>query len=149
MLRIAIVAGLLALAACGQQQAPIPSADNDTAEAPKAAAEAVPDLTGNWRVTKLDGRDISGQGLTANFAAGQTVMASGCLRRAWSYSQERNIVRFKSNPGGSSNCGGSTPGADAETAYAALERANIAIFAKKGQEATLSGTGGNLTLERS
>ena len=35
-----------------------------------------------------------------------------------------------------------------ETAFAALEDVNIAIFSRKGKRADLSGTGGTLTLER-
>ena len=121
---------------------------NDTAvEAAKPTAD-VPELAGEWRVTKIEGGDAAGLGMTASFTGGQASLTTGCIRRAWTYTQNRNIVSFKSNPAGSANCGGGTPSGDAETAYAALERANIAIFAKQGKEASLSGTGGNLTLER-
>lgn len=137
----------LLLAACNGETGVEPPANNVVAEEAKPATE-VPELAGEWRVTKIEGSDATGLGMTASFAGGQASLATGCIRRAWTYSQDRNIVSFKSNPAGSSNCGGGTPSGDAETAYAAIERANIAIFAKQGKEASLSGTGGNLTLER-
>ena len=137
----------LLLAACNSETAVEPPANNVVAEEAKPAAE-VPQLAGEWRVTKVEGGDAGGLRMTASFVGGQASLATGCIRRAWTYTQNRNIVSFKSNPAGSSNCGGGTPGAEAETAYAALEGANIAIFAKQGKEASLSGSGGNLTLER-
>lgn len=146
MIRSLALAASLTLAACQQQEAPPPS--NEATVQPPAEKAEVPSLAGDWSVTKLDGKDVAGLGMSASFRSGQASLATGCIRRAWTYTQDRNIVSFTTNPGGSSNCGGSTPGADAETAYAALERANIAIFAREGKEASLSGTGGNLTLER-
>ena len=147
MLRTASFASFLLLSACGGETRTERPAGNAAAEEAKPAAE-VPSLAGGWIVTKLEGRDASGMGMMAQFDAGEATLSNGCIRRAWTYTQDRNIVSFKANPAGSSNCGGSTPGAGAETAYAALERANIAIFAREGKEVSLSGTGGNLTLER-
>jgi hypothetical protein len=147
MIRTASAAALLLLSACNQETTTKAPTNNVAADEPKAAAE-VPSLEGNWRVTMIEGKDVAGLGMTASFSGGQASLATGCLRRAWSYTQKRNVVSFKTNPGGSSNCGGQTPGGDEETAYAALDGANIAIFAKQGKEASLSGIGGNLTLER-
>ena len=86
--------------------------------------------------------------MTASFAGGKASIASGCLRRAWTYTQKRNVVSFTADPGGSSNCKAAAPAREQETAYAAFSGATIAIFGKEGKEANLSGTGGNLTLER-
>lgn len=147
MLRVSIAAALLLLSACNSETKTEAQANNVAAEEPKVATE-VPSLAGEWKVTKIEGGDASGVGMTASFSSGQTTLATGCIRRAWTYTQNRNVVSFKPNPGASANCGGGTPSSDAETAYAALEQANIAIFAKDGKEASLSGTGGNLTLER-
>ena len=147
MIRPASVAALLLLAACGTETTTEQPA-NDTAAEGARATEEIPALAGEWRVSKIEGRDASGLAMTASFNGGQASLAIGCLRRAWTYTQDRNIVSFTSNPAGSANCGGATPSGDAETAYAALERANIAIFSRQGKEASLSGTGGNLTLER-
>jgi len=146
MTRALPILATLFLAACNSQQA-APPESNMTTEPEPARAE-VPLLDGNWRVMRIEGKDVAGLGMTASFSGGQASLATGCLRRAWSYTQKRNVVSFKTNPGGSSNCGGQTPSGDEETAYAALEGANIAIFGKEGKEASLSGIGGNLTLER-
>ena len=148
MIRIAPMTALLILAACGQQQrAPTPQA-NEAAE-PAAAPAEVPRLDGSWAVTRIGGvEDAAALGMTAAITNDTVTLSSGCFRRAWSYTQNRNVVAFTSSPGGSANCGGSSPGAAAETAYAAMDDANIAIFSKDGKEASLSGTGGTLTLER-
>lgn len=141
------VAAALLVSACNQRdQSPAP-VQNEPAEAPAPAAE-VPSLEGSWKVTMAEGRDASAMGMTASFAGGSATLSTGCFRRGWTYSQKRNAVTFTTSPSGSSNCGGSAPGAAEEGAFAALAESNIAIFAKDGQEATLSGTAGTLTLER-
>ena len=145
MLRLTPIA-LLLLAACNRTE-PAATPANEVASAEQEApAPEVPLLEGGWALTKVDGRDAGG--LTASFKGGQASISSGCIRRAWTYTQKRNMVSFSPSPSGSSNCGGGTPGGTAETAYAALTEANIAIFSQGGKRADLSGTGGNLTLER-
>ena len=133
------------IAGCNQQQPAAPPA-NDVAAAP-AAKPAVPSLNGNWRVTAIGGQPVAGAAMAAAIGDGSASMSAGCLRRGWTYTQERNLVAFIGSPGGSSNCGRS-PTVEEETAFGALGDANLAIFAKDGREATLSGTGGTLTLER-
>ena len=152
MKRTPILAALLLVAGCSQQeqQAAPSNEGNDNAAAQQApAAEAsVPTLEGQWAVTAIDGAPISaGSALTASFTAGKAVMSSGCLRRGWTYTQKRNVVSFANDPSSSANCGGG-PSGQQESAYIALEQASIAIFNKEGKEASLSGTGGNLTLQR-
>ena len=147
MIRIFPTAALLVLAACGQQESEAPRLANEAAEA-QAPSEA-PSLEGNWAVTSVGGvLDAAKLGMTAAITKDSVTLSTGCLRRAWTYTQNRNVVAFTASPGGSSNCGGGSPSAGAETAYAALTEANIAIFSKDGKEASLSGTGGSLTLER-
>jgi len=148
MIRIAPIAALLFLAACGRQESPAPSEANTVVEPAKAPAE-VPSLEGNWTVTRVGGvGDAAALGMTAEITKDSVTLSTGCFKRAWTYTQNRNVVAFTASPGGSANCGGSSPSASAETAYAALAEANIAIFSKDGREAGLSGTGGTLTLER-
>ena len=147
MVRIAPLAALFLLAACGQQDS-APAQANEAAAAEKAPSE-VPSLEGNWTVTKVGGvADAASLGMTAAISKDMVTLTTGCLKRAWTYTQNRNVVSFTASPGGSSNCGGGSPSAGAETAYGALTEANIAIFSKDGKEASLSGTGGGLTLER-
>jgi hypothetical protein len=138
---------LLGTAACGQEAA---SPTANTAEAPTPAKPAeVPLLEGSWRVTGVGGvPDAGTRGMTATFGGGTVTLATGCLRRAWTYTQSRNVVSFTASPSGSANCGGQAPGVAEETAYAALGAANMAVFMKDGQQASLSGTGGTVTLER-
>ena len=147
MIRIIPTAALLVLAACGQEESQAPRQANEVAEA--QVPSEVPSLEGNWAVTRVGGvLDAAKLGMTAAITKDSVTLSTGCLRRAWTYSQNRNVVAFTASPGGSSNCGGGSPSAGAETAYAALTEANIAIFSKDGKEASLSGTGGSLTLER-
>ena len=147
MFRTLTVAALLLVTACGQQESS-PPATNEAVAAPETP-KAVPLLEGQWQVTAIDGKPVAGaSAMTASFGGGKASIAAGCLRRAWTYTQKGNIVSFATDAGGSANCGGSTPDASQEAAYAILGKAAMAIFAKDGKQASLSGTGGNLTLER-
>ena len=149
MFRALSAALLLFAAGCDRQEAAAPAANEVANEASAAAPVAVPSLEGSWAVTRVGGvADAAALGMTAAISRNSVTLSTGCLRRAWTYTQKRNVVAFTASPGGSSNCGGGAPGAGAETAYAALTEANIAIFSKDGKEASLSGTGGTLTLER-
>lgn len=150
MTRALAFAALIFVAGCTQQDSGSPIT-NDAASAPSApeAAASVPSLEGNWQIAALDGKPVgAGSALTASFAGGKVSIASGCVRRGLTYTQERNVVSFAADPGGGSNCEGRGTSAEHETAYAALQGASIAIFGKDGKEASLSGTGGNLTLQR-
>jgi hypothetical protein len=144
MTRILALAALLMTASCSQQERPAPPA-NDVAAAPaaptapKAKAE-VPALKGTWTVA-------GASGLTASFADGRLLLSEGCLRRAWTYTQNGNSVAFTSAPGASSNCG-QTPSRGLEAAFGPISDANIAVFSADGGEVTLSGLGGTLQLAR-
>ena len=149
MTRILATVALILLAGCGQQEAADAPANRQAAEpAAPAAKQEVPSLDGAWQVTMIEGAEAKPLGMTATIAGGRASLDTGCFRRAWTYSQKGNMVDFTSSPGGSSNCGGQTPGNREETAYAALDDVNIAIFSLGGKRADLSGTGGTLTLER-
>lgn len=141
-----LVAALL-IAGCNQQ--PIPNADaGNSAEAaePQATAE-VPQLDGEWQVTEVDGRALGGSAMAAVFAGGRLQVTAGCNRRAWSYTQKRNILSFVADPSGSGNCE-NPPTQVQDAAFHALDLATIAIFDRAGREASLSGSGGNLTIVR-
>jgi hypothetical protein len=148
MTRKLALAALLLVTACGQHDDQ-PATANEGAGAPAAPAPAdsVPSLDGQWRVAAIDGKPAS-EAMTASFAGGNASIASGCVRRGLTYTQNRNVVSFAEDPGGSANCEGRGTSAEHEAAYAALQGASIAIFGKQGGEANLSGTGGNLALER-
>ena len=141
MNRSVFLAALLLTAACGREDQPAAPANSVTTPAAPVAKAAIPPLAGTWRVAGADG-------LTATFAGGQLILAEGCLRRAWSFTQKGNSVSFRSAPGGSSNCGGRTPSAALDAAFTPLTDANLAVFAADGKSVTLSGFGGTLTLER-
>ena len=147
MLRTLPIAALLFLAACSPQE-PNTAPANDSAPASEAAAaEAqVPSLVGQWAIAAIDGKPMN-VASTAAFQGGKATISSGCHRRAWTYTQKRNVVALTADPGGSSSCGDGTS-AEQEAAFSALGGASIAIFAQDGAEANLSGTGGNLTLQR-
>ena len=150
MTRNLALSALLLAAGCGQHE-DRSAAANDVAEnkAAPAVADDVPSLDGEWSVVSIDGKPVgAGSAMTAEFGGGKATIAAGCLRRAWTYTQKRNVVSFATNSAGSANCGGQAPNAQQENAYSALEQATMAIFSKKGARADLSGTGGNLALER-
>ena len=140
MTRILPLVALLLLSACNRQEAPAaPAPTKAKAPAPIAKA-AVPSLTGKWRVTAPAALDLT-------IGDGQATLSSGCLRRGFTYKQDRNQVAFTSSPSGSANCG-RPPSAAEESAFAALADANLAVFGKDGRDANLSGFGGVLALER-
>jgi predicted small lipoprotein YifL len=141
------IAALLSLAACGQQQA-APPPGNETAALPEAKPAETPKLDGDWSVVAIDGKPVEGAGMAASFAAGRASLSAGCVRRAFAYTQKRNVVSFTANPAGSSNCEGQGASAEQATASDALQQASIVIFNEDGSEADLSGTGGNLKLRR-
>ena len=140
------IAAMLTLAACGQQEAPPPA--NETAAAPEAKPAETPKLDGDWRVAAIDGKPVEGAAMAASFAAGRASLSAGCVRRAFAYTQKRNVVSFTVNPAGSSNCEGQGASAEQATAADALQQASIVIFNQDGSEANLSGNGGNLKLQR-
>jgi hypothetical protein len=143
MTRFLTLAALLLTAACGQLEQPAPA--NDVAATPATtvaptAKAAVPSLKGVWHVA-------GAKGLTATFSSSRVVLAEGCVRRAWNYTQKGNAVAFTAAPDGSSNCGGSASAA-MDNAFGPLSDANIAVFGADGSDVTLSGLGGTLQLQR-
>ena len=141
-----LIAATLLAAGCNQKQENTAPAPNAVAEAPAAPVKAPPpSLEGTWKVASVDGKP--GPGLTLTFNEGSATMAAGCLRRGFTYKQDRNRLVVTSNPAGSSNCG-SSPSADQEAAFAALGDANTAVSGKQPGEVTLMGYGGTLSLER-
>ena len=150
MSRVLTICILLLVAGCSQQKASSEAADKavNSMEAPPAEL-AVPSLEGRWQISATNGRPVVGSSaMVAAFKAGKVSVTSGCLRRAWTYTQKRNAVSFTANPGDSANCGGGVPGADQEAAYDAIDFATMVVFNKDGREANLSGNGGGITLER-
>jgi heat shock protein HslJ len=155
MTRLLSIFALLLIGACSKQGSGVAPSANEAAPAPvessapamPAAATKSPSLEGNWKVSMIGGRDVAGLGMTATLSGGKATISTGCFRRAWTYTQDRNVVAFTAAPSGSSNCAGQ-PSGDEEAANAAISDANMAIFAKDGKEASLSGTGGMLTLQR-
>jgi hypothetical protein len=142
-----LIVAFVLVAACNQQdQAPAP-APNAVAEAPAPppVKAPVPSIAGTWKVASVDGKE--GTGLTLTLKDGKATMAAGCMRRGFTYKQDRNLVTFASAPAGSSNCG-SSPTAAQEAAFAALTDVNTAVFGKDGATITMTGYGGTLSLER-
>jgi hypothetical protein len=155
MTRLLTIAALLLVSGCGQpgnsNNATSSSAtSNDAAAAPRTepATPAVPSLNGEWQVAKLDGRPAGpGSHVTATFAGGKVRFLAGCTRRAWTFTQKRNIISLASDSAGSANCE-TPPSVEQEAMIHALDRATMAIFDQEGREASLSGNGGNVTLVR-
>jgi hypothetical protein len=158
MSRFLTIAAALLASACGQQSdsGGAPATDAEAANASLAtpansvgqAAPTAPLLDGEWRLTKVDGRPLEGGASSViSFEDGAAKLVTGCTRRNWTYTQDRNIVSFAANPAGSSNCE-RAPTIKEETAFQSFTRAKMVIFDKAGREASLSGDGGNVTLAR-
>ena len=149
MTRLLPILALLLMAACDKQDSSVVPPANEAAAAPAVptAAAETPSLEGSWKVSMVGGRDVAGLGMTAAIGGGKASISTGCFRRAWTYTQNRNVVAFAAAPSGSSNCS-TPPNGDEESANSAISDANIAIFGKDGKEVSLSGTGGTLTLQR-
>jgi len=144
------LAALLLVVACGQHE-DHSTATNVAADAtaPPAVADDVPSLDGQWRVVSVGGRPVdTGSAMAVSFAGGKASISLGCVRRGLTYTQNRNVVSFAVDPGGSANCDGRGTSAEHETAYAALQHATMAIFSQKGAKADLSGAGGTVALDR-
>src|SRR5215204_368607 len=110
MKRVLMIAALLFAAACGQNQRNSAPANESVAEtSDPATPEAVPALEGKWSVAAIDAQSVdAASAMIATFDGGKAVISSGCLRRAWTYTQKRNVVAFAPDPAGSANCGGGT-----------------------------------------
>jgi hypothetical protein len=155
MIRLLPIFALLLIAACDKPDSNVAPLTNEAAGTPlEPSASTVPStasetqsLEGNWKVSMIGGRNVAGLGMSATLDKGKTTLSTGCFRRAWTYTQKRNVVAFTPAPAGSSNCAGQ-PSADEEVAHLAISEANMAIFAQDGKEVTLSGTGGMMTLQR-
>lgn len=150
--RIGLGAGMLLLvAACSpgaEENAATTTAINQ-AEAPPPAQDtpAVPQLAGQWRVTAINGTDLTQYyTMNASFADGRLTIASECVRIAWSYTQDRNIVSF--TPADAPSCGRMRTHNEDEV-QPILTQANIVMFSNEGGEAEISGPGGRVTLTRS
>jgi len=148
-MRVLNIVALLLVAGCSQQAAKTEATANEApaTTATEASKPEVPALDGAWQLTKVDGRPVDGGAIAVTFGEGKLRIIAGCTRRAWAFTQKRNIVSFTADPGGSSNCQ-SPPNGEQEAAIHALDRAAMAIFTNEGGEANLSGDGGNVTLVR-
>ena len=149
-MRVLTSVALLLVAGCSQQAGKNEATANVAASntPADAAKPEVPALDGEWQLNKIDGRPVdAGSSTVASFGGGKLSITAGCSRRAWTFTQKRNIVAFTADPRGSSNCQ-SPPNVDQEAAIHALDRATMAIFGNEGREANLSGDGGNVTLVR-
>ena len=142
MNRMIPLLALTLLAACDRQDPPAAPAPTAAAPAPTAAKAKAPvqPLDGKWRLAEPAALDLV-------IGGGKATLSSGCLRRGYTFKQDRNQVAFNSSPAGSSNCGRS-PSAAEEAAFAALADANLVLFGEDPGQVTLSGYGGTLAISR-
>src|SRR4029453_1052931 len=133
-MRVLTSVALLLVAGCSQQAAKSEATENVAAATmpADAAKPEVPVLDGEWQLSKNDGRPAAaGSSTVASFGGGKLSITAGCSRRAWTFTQKRNIVAFTADPGGSTNCE-NPPNGEQEAAITALDRATRARLAKKG-----------------
>lgn len=135
---------LLLLAACSPEaEAPVNQAEEPVAE---QEAATVPQLDGEWRVTGVNGEDLKqAYTMNASFADGRLTIASDCVRFAWAYTQDRNIVAFTPAPAQSCERVRTT---NEDQVAEVIPLANIAMFSEDGSEVELSGPGGRVAMTR-
>lgn len=149
----AILPLMLLLGACSSGgEAPagnsIENAAENGAEAPAetSAAAQVPSLKGDWSVTAFNGQPLTQvYPMSASFGDDRLTVRSDCVRMAWTYTQDRNIVAF--TPAAADSCGRGHTDSELQVERA-LKLANIAMFTNEGQEVQISGAGGMVTMTR-
>src|SRR5262245_22531840 len=99
MPRFLTIAALLLVTGCTQPADRNAEVANDAANIAEPAPATVPQLEGQWQLTKVDGRPIDGSPVVATFGDGKVRAAAGCMRRAWTFTQKRNVVSFAADPG--------------------------------------------------
>lgn len=142
---------LLSVAACGQDgDAPLVANQAEAPAAPVAPAEpaapAAPALAGDWAVTAFNGSPLTQVfDMTASFAGNRLTIASECVRMAWTFAQDGNLVTFK--PAGGGGCA-RTQTYNEDQVEKAVAAATMAMFSDDGREVQLSGSGGTITLAK-
>ena len=136
----------LSAASCSPPESqPVANEANSAAASVEKPAE-VPSLAGEWSVTALGGQPLQQVfSMTASFTDDRMTVRSECMTFLWSYTQDRNIVRFE--PVSAGRCGRNQTN-DENEVERAIKGANIALFTREGQEVRLSGNGGTATLTR-
>ena len=134
----------LSLAACSPS-AEQPPANQAETPAPEAK-EPVPSLEGEWVVDQLNGgAPDQTWPMTAEVTADNLTIVSECHRFSYAMSQQGNIVKFTSVPGG--DCARFKSPAE-QLAEKGVELANIAMFSDGGRTVQLSGPGGTVSMSR-
>lgn len=147
MNRLLATIAILSIAGCSpaaEEEAAAP-ADNVT-EAAAAPQEEVPSLEGQWTVTQIQNAPLQqAYTMRANVGPDRLTIESDCVRKAWDYTQNRNVVSFTKAEVPS--CG-RVPTPDEEVIEKAIGNATIVIFSNEGQEAQFSGAGGSVTMTK-
>ena len=154
MTRFALLLALpLALAACGDAEAPVDPDVQDPAALDEAgenvdAVEAAPaelDLSGSWTITRFNGSsNLSTHPITVTFADDQMQLKSRCIDYAYALNRQGNVIApeqvlAQACPNGLSSA--------EQQLDAAMPQLNIIVA--RGEEAlNLNGPGGNLLLGR-
>jgi len=140
-----VLAVSLLLAACSPSAEP-PPANGAEPQTEAAAPSAVPPLAGSWTVTAING-EAPGQvwPMTVEASAGRFTLKSECRSFSWAYTQDRNLVRFTSQPG--RDCARTRSPAELMVEKP-VDLANIAMFTDEGRSVELSGPGGRVSMTR-
>jgi len=83
--------------------------------------------------------------MTVEASGGRFTLSSECRSFAWSYTQDRNVVAFTSQPG--RDCARVRSPAELSVEKP-VSLANIAMFSNEGREVELSGPGGRVAMAR-
>ena len=137
---------ILLLAAACTPAAEEPTNQVEPADVEQEEAAPVPQLAGDWRVTAINGQDLTQYyTMNASFAGDRLTIASDCVRIAWSYSQQRNVVAF--TPAEAASCDRMRTHNE-DQVKPIVTQANIAMFSDEGRQVELSGPGGRVAMTR-
>ena len=139
---------LLLVSACASEtdEAQQPQEQAEQAETPASEQEAVPSLAGSWSVASIEGADLTQYyDMNATVTDDRFTIESECVRIAFDYRQDRNIVSF--DPVQAAGCERMRTHNEDQIGPI-IDQANIAIFSDGGDTVELTGPGGRVTLTR-
>ena len=139
---------LLFVSACASEpdEAQQPESQAEQQAVEQEAAPVVPSLEGNWGIASIEGADLTQYyDMNATVTGDRFTIESDCVRIAFDYRQDRNIVSF--DPAQAAGCDRvRTP--NENQVGTIIDQANIAMFSDDGDTVELTGPGGRATLTR-
>ncbi|MBW0143898.1 META domain-containing protein [Sphingomicrobium clamense] len=148
MKKLVLIAGVFALASCGEEAAPVEEAPVEEEETvtERPAMEDI-ELEGSWNLVGFAAESIPATvNMTITATGDRFAVRSSCANMSWPYTVNGNIIETGEGSGDKSGCAGDRT--TWEYSIAKIVRdANIVMSAGENQ-ISMSGPGGSMTLEK-